>query len=48
MAREAGIEIVMHETETVDITDKDARQWRFKLPLTRLDESAVADIDWEI
>ena len=48
MAREAGIEIIMGESETVDLTDKDARQWRYKLPLTKLDAPAVAGIEWDI
>lgn len=48
MAREAGIEVITHEGETVDITDDDARQWRFTLPLTKLDEHSVASIEWDI
>lgn len=48
MAREAGIEIVTNVTETVDITDEDARRWRFTLPLTTLDETSVAAIEWDI
>lgn len=48
MAREAGVDIVTKATETVDITDIDARKWRFTLPLTKLDESSVANIEWEI
>lgn len=48
MARESGIEIVTNQRETIDIIDKDARQWRFTLPLTRLDEPSVAAIEWDI
>lgn len=48
MAREAGIAIVTNQSETVDIIDKDAQKWRFTLPLTTLDESSVANIEWEI
>ncbi|PID59757.1 MAG: hypothetical protein CSB44_12690 [Gammaproteobacteria bacterium] len=48
MAREAGIDIVTNATETVDITDDDARQWRFTLPLTRLDAPSVESVEWEI
>jgi len=48
MAREAGIDIVETEHETIDITDKDARQWRFSLPVTKLDEPLFANIEWEI
>lgn len=48
MAREADIEIITSESEFVDIQDGDARQWRFTLPLTKLDEPSVAAIDWDI
>ena len=48
MAREAGIDIVTHERETVDIIDKNAKQWRFTLPVTKLDEPSLANIEWEI
>ncbi len=48
MAREAGIEIVTNESEEVDLVDEDARQWRFTLPLTTLDETSVAAIEWDI
>lgn len=48
MAREAGIDIVTNQKETVDITDGEARQWRFTLPLASLDESSVAAIEWDI
>jgi len=48
MAREGGIDIITNHNETVDITDEDARQWRFTLPLTKLDEPSVAAIEWDI
>jgi len=48
MAREAGIDIVTTEHESVDVRDENSHTWRFTLPLTTLDESSVADIEWEI
>ncbi len=48
MAREAGIDIITDESENVVITDEDAQQWRFTLPLTKLDEPSVSAIDWDI
>lgn len=48
MAREAGIDIIANESETVDITEDDARQWRFTLPSTKLDEPSIAAIEWDI
>lgn len=48
MAREAGIEIIANENETIEITDEDNKRWRYSLPLTKLDELAVASIEWEI
>lgn len=48
MAREANIDILTNDTETVELTDKDARQWRFTLPITQLDEPSVTNMEWEI
>ena len=48
MAREAGIDIISSESETVDLVDDDAKRWRYTLPLTKLDESSAAGIEWDI
>lgn len=48
MAREAGIAVIDGENEKVVLTDKDARQWLYTLPLTKLDEPSVSAIEWDI
>ncbi len=48
MAREAGIEIITNQRESVDLTDEESGTWRFSLPLTRLDELSVSAIEWDI
>ena len=47
MAREAGIEIAKgHEILTFE--DAEGNNWQYHLPVTRLESSALAEIDWEL
>jgi len=47
MAREAGIEVLAQERQTVELVDEDERRWRFTLPYVELEAKALKDIDWE-
>jgi hypothetical protein len=48
MAREAGIEIVEEQRETIELEDEEQRRWRFHLPVAGLESSALKDINWEL
>ncbi|WEL53636.1 DUF3375 domain-containing protein [Pseudomonas kermanshahensis] len=48
MAREAGIEVLTQERQTVELIDEDSLRWRFNLPYVELDPGALKDIDWEL
>lgn len=48
MAREAGLEILSEQRETVELVDDEQRRWRFDLPYVGLDGVALKDIDWEL
>ncbi|MHA7845432.1 DUF3375 domain-containing protein [Serratia sp. D1N4] len=47
MAREAGIEVLDEQRESVELVDDEQRRWRFNLPYTGLENQALRDIDWE-
>ena len=48
MAREAGIEVLDKEKETVELVDEEQRRWIFHLPYAGLESEALKDIDWEL
>jgi hypothetical protein len=48
MAREAGIELQSGQQQSVDLIDRDQRQWRFTLPYVALDGTLLAAIDWDL
>jgi predicted RNA-binding Zn ribbon-like protein len=48
MAREAGIEVLDQERETVELVDNEQRRWIFHLPYAGLESEALKDIDWEL
>ena len=47
MAREAGIDIITQDTETLTLTDKEQREWLFRVPRVALSEQAFDGIEWE-
>ncbi len=48
MAREAGIEVLEQERQSVELVDEDDLRWRFNLPFVELDAKTLKDIDWEL
>lgn len=47
MAREAGIEIAK-EHEVLTLEDADGNHWQYRLPVTRLNSSTLADLEWDL